>query len=777
MLYIPVIHTNRHRAKIVLYISKSLMRKFIIILILLHTVFAVLYAQNSEQNDRQIINQNGKWAFRFDKENAGLKEKWQDKRTDENWRTITVPSTYNIYFPDKYYYFAPAWYKKTLKINKEQLSGKRILLHIGAAGSRSILWVNGQKVGEHISAYTEFKNDITPFVHQGDNQITVRTDNSIDKNSVPDRYGWWPYGGLYRDVYLEIVPQVYVDNIWFETRQGKEGKWDFTAGCAIVNSLSGSQSVNVEFVLKKNDKIIWSDSKEYKADKRETTVKISGTLPDIKKWSPRNPELYQLTAIVRDKNITHSRTINTAFREIKTEGTKILLNGRQLVVKGINYHEDHPKYGNALSREQTKKDVLSMKALGVNLIRGAHYTHNHYFYDLCDSLGILVWAEIPAWQTDVKLLADASIWKRYLKPQLNEMVMQYRRHPSIVIWSVGNEFDSSKKDALTYVTKAVNYVRSLDTTRLMTFASDRHQRNDDLCFKEVDFIAINEYYGWYYGNLYGLGSTLDRLHNAYPNKPIIVSEFNAAAALDSVSNENHCAISGKQYTLEYQNKFLTIHLDQIYYPERQNYVAGGIIWLYNDFADVHRSGGSHPKQWTDVNLKGLVNQNRQHKPSYDLVKNYYHCIKEPLPQVSKILISQTFPSYIRETNKIIYPIGNKNIKWHKAKTDGRNAVNLLKQSEIKKNCHIYAAAEIISERDMDTKLLFGHNDGAVIWLNGKKIYQDLKENAFVYNQHALPIKLKKGKNLLVLQLSQSGGGWGFNFNLTAYDVSFNYPDF
>ncbi len=655
--------------------------------------------------------------------------------------------------------------------------GNRAILHINGAGLRSELWINGSKAGAHISSYSDFVTDITELINADmENSIVIRTDNKVDKNSVPDRFGWWPYGGLYRDVYLEIVPEIAIENIWMETNLQKYGNWELSAHCIINNPTNQKGTVELEFLLKENEKEVWRAEKKYDLNKLKFRLSIDDTIKNVQAWSTDEPKLYNLTVTVKSKNQTHNRSIKTAFREVKVEGSKIYLNNRPLVIKGINYHEDHPDYGNAMPREQTKKDLVAMKELGVNLIRGSHYTHDQYFYDLCDKMGFLVWAEIPAWQTSTKLLAENRVWKKYLKPQLIDMVMQYRQHPSIIIWSVGNEFDSSKDDALQYVRNSISYVRSLDSTRLITFASDKHQRGEDICFDEVDFIAINEYYGWYYGRLYDLGNTLDKLHEKYPNKPIVVSEFNAGAALDSVSNDNYCAIRGKQYTLEYQNKFLTSHLDQIYFPDRQDYVSGGIIWLYNDFADIHRVGGSHPRQWNYVNLKGLVNQKREQKPSFELVKRYYNCISEPIPQISKILISQAFPGYIQERSAVEYPIGKDQVKWRKAKMSSKNSVEPIGQVKLEKDCHIYAATEITTDSDINTTLFFGRNDGASLWLNGELIYENLVGKGFIYNEFSIPIELKKGENLLVLLLSQSGGDWKFNFNLNTFNFESNYPE-
>ncbi len=724
----------------------------------------------------KFIKLNGEWDFRFDAENVGEKEQWQNKPVRKNWDKIEVPSTYNVAFPEKYYYFGFAWYKKTIKIDKQELIGKRVILHINGAGLRSNLWINGSKAGNHNSPYSDFSMDITGFINgEIENIIAIRTDNKIDKSSVPDRFGWWPYGGLYRDVYLEIIPEIAIENVWIDTNQ-KHGEWDFSINCIINNPSHKGESAKLEFALKDGQKIIWSSKNIYELDKIKTKISLDDKIQNVIKWDTDNPKLYELTVSIKYKNQKHSRSVKVGFRDVKVEGSKIVVNNKSLLIKGINYHEDHPDYGSTMPKEQIKRDLLAIKELGVNLIRSAHYTHDQYFYDLCDEMGFLVWAEIPAWQTSTKLLADPSVWVKYLEPQLTDMVMQYRSHPSIIIWSVGNEFDSNNKEALQYVRKSVKYVRSLDTTRLITYASDKHRKDDDICFQEVDFISINEYYGWYYGTLYDLGNTLDRLHGKYPNKPIVVSEFNAGAALDSVANDNYSAVRGKQYTLEYQNKFLTVHMDQIFHPDRIDYVSGGIIWLYSDYADIHRVGGGHPKQWDYVNLKGLVNQQRERKPSFDLVKRYYNSISEPLAQLSEVLISQALPGYIKEKSAVEYPIGKDGLKWHKAIMGNKNAVDLIKQLELKDDCHAYAATEIFVESDISTTLLFGRNDGAAIWLNGELIYENFNQHAFVYNEFSTPIKLKKGKNLLVLLLSQGGGNWEFNFNLETFNFYSGYPE-
>jgi beta-glucuronidase len=253
-------------------------------------------------------------------------------------------------------------------------------------------------------------------------------------------------------------------------------------------------------------------------------------------------------------------------------------------------------------------------------VRLAHYSQSQDVYDACDELGLLVWTEIPAWQSSVESLSDATVWEKSAQPQLHGMVMQHRNHPSVVIWSVANEIPSETQEGAAYVAKAIAYVKSLDSSRLVTFASDR--RLTDKAFGAVDIIAINEYFGWYYGKQSDVGLMLDQMHAQFPNKPILVSEFGADGVADWDSTS---AVEGsRDYSFTAQADFLAAHMEQIFAPERSSFVAGGLIWLYSDFPDPSRIGGDHPQMANYRNNKGLVTIDRVHKPAYQVVQNFFH---------------------------------------------------------------------------------------------------------------------------------------------------------
>jgi beta-glucuronidase len=224
------------------------------------------------------------------------------------------------------------------------------------------------------------------------------------------------------------------------------------------------------------------------------------------------------------------------------------------------------------------------------------------------------------------VLSDTEVIEKWGKPQIAEMINQYRRYLSVVVWSVGNEFDSGNRNVAKYVKETTDFARKMDPTRLVTFASNRHRK--DICFRYVDFIAVNEYYGWYHGDINDVGLYIDWLGEQFPDKPIMVSEFGSGGSGDATgdtwpANNQGC------FTLDCQVKFLKAHMRQIFSAQRREYVAGGLIWLYNDFDNFNDSGFyKRPAKWTDVNLKGLVTIDRKRKPSFDMVKNYFNSLGE-----------------------------------------------------------------------------------------------------------------------------------------------------
>jgi hypothetical protein len=306
---------------------------------------------------------------------------------------------------------------------------------------------------------------------------------------------------------------------------------------------------------------------------------------------------------------------------VEVHGSTVLLNGKPLLLRGINRQSFYPGVGMSVPAAQTAKDFADIKALHANFVRLAHYPQPEQVYELCDRLGLLIWTEIPVWQTKASNLTDPAIWVDYLRPMLEASVKQHWNHPSVIVWSVANEIPTEKPEVAATVSKEIEYVKSLDSSRLVTFASDRREK--DVSFGPVDFIAINEYFGWYYGKQDDLGGVLDELHAMCPDKPIFVSEYGAESVAGWMRPKDS-APDAKDYSLEHQAQFLQHHLEQIYAPSRRSFMIGGAPWLYNDFPVPTKGNvADHPESLAFINAKGLVTQQREHKPAYFTVQKFY----------------------------------------------------------------------------------------------------------------------------------------------------------
>jgi beta-glucuronidase len=575
---------------------------------------------------------NGVWEFRLDKEGVGEKEGWYASGAGEGWESVNVPHTYNEMRGGMEAYKGKAWYRRSFTLEGVG-SDERVILRFLGVMLRAKVWVNGEYAGGHKFGYIPFELDITEYVETGANELAVQSDNEILERAIPDTkwHGWVCYGGIPRDVYVEIRPKVAITNLWMDTKMA-EGGWDVMVGVELTDhrGVSGPPSIDISctddngttiFGMKMRMDVLEGTEAFKKREYCFRRQKVEG----VEAWSPENPKLYKLTAKLMGNG--YSRSIRAGFREIKVEGSKIFLNGKQLLIKGTSIHEEYGRCGNVVPRERRRKDIEDIKALGSNFLRSAHYTHHPYFCELCDEIGLLVWTEIPAWQTRTEVIGDEAVFAEWGKPQLEEMIDEYREYPCVVMWSVGNEFPSDTGPVGRYVKWASDVVRAKDETRLVTFASDRHwERVFDKGFKYVDVISLNEYYGWYYGSIYDVGEMLDRIHEQNPDKPILVSEFGSGAAAD-VKEDAEFYFSGRNYSEAAQVKSVRTHLEQIFSPYRRDFVAGGLIWVYSDFGDPHRYGSGHPEQWRYVNLKGLTTMEREHKPSYEMVRRFFGMVE------------------------------------------------------------------------------------------------------------------------------------------------------
>jgi beta-glucuronidase len=376
---------------------------------------------------------------------------------------------------------------------------------------------------------------------------------------------------------------------------------------------------------------------------------FSGRVFGIEPWSPDHPEnLYNLVVGVRSGDEEEQQSIKIGFRKVEVKGAQLLLNGKPYYIKGINRHEDDPVTGLSERAETISKDMELLKELGVNHIRPAHHPSDSRFLDACDEAGITITEEIPLYQAslgpykwfDAKFLkdrddlpwadrGDIGMMSQIYDPdvvknamrQLLEMIERDRNHPSIIMWSLGNENMSFMARSRTIFEYLYSTARHFDPERPVTFAiitfpvlSPAFEKTADI----ADLIMVNEYMGWYYGEVHDLAGYLDELHARFPDKPILLSEFGAGAK----SGQHDSQTMPKKFSEEFQAKLLKDTWDVLL---EKPYVIGGMPWLYADFR-CSQWGKDHPVPM--MNLKGVVDHDRNKKLGFEALKEIYEKIEK-----------------------------------------------------------------------------------------------------------------------------------------------------
>ena len=577
-------------------------------------------AQGKTVGGRPDLPLGGRWDFRFDADNTGETDAWYEDNTAGPWQSIQVPGSYNDQFEGRRDYAGKEWYRTRFAVVPKP--GEQAILKLGAVVLRAHIWINGQSAGATLLPLTPVEFDITPLLRKDgkDNLLVIETDNAKTAKGVLDQgwNGWQNDGGLVFPVSVIVHPPTY-STTHVTTTMNRDGSWN-AAFDLVVRNHSAMKKVRVSTAIMNGEVTVWKSTDGLDLTGDETKLHLATTLKNPQPWSPESPHLYRWVVRIGDAT-TPREEVSFGFRQVRIQGTSLTLNGKPLLLRGINRHSFYPGVGMAVPAAQTEKDFADIKALDANFVRLAHYPQPEEVYDLCDKLGLLVWTEIPIWQTKADNLTDPAIWSEYIQPMLEASVTQHWNHPSVIVWSVANEIPTQRPEVAETVGREIAYVKTLDSSRLVTFASDKREK--DVSFVPVDFIAINEYFGWYYGKADDLGGVLDQLHRKFPDKAIFVSEYGSESVAGWAPSPTGKP-DAKDYSLDFQAQFLRRHLEQIYAPERRSFMIGGAPWLYNDFPLPTKGNVSdHPESLAYINAKGLVTQQREHKPAYFTVQQFY----------------------------------------------------------------------------------------------------------------------------------------------------------
>ena len=434
-------------------------------------------------NPRQKLNFNNEWKFLLGDQHDAEAVTYNDIK----WDIIGLPHSFSIpYFLSDKFYVGYGWYRKHFNV-PAQWSGKRVSIEFEGAFQEAEVFVNGKPVGHHMGGYTGFSFDITDAVKGGDNLVAVRLNNNWN-SELPPRGGEHVFsGGIYRDVYLVVTNPIHVT--WYGTFittpvVSKESA-TVNVKTEIHNDTHSEKLIEVHTViLDPEGKQVASLSSNQSIASGSTVIvdQTSQPISNPKLWHPDHPFLYNAVTTVLDskKPIDNYKT-TFGIRWFKwTADQGFFLNGEHYYFKGVNAHQDHAGWGDAVTNSGFERDVKLIKDAGFNFIRGSHYPHDPSFSSACDKLGVLFWSEACFWGTaDFKNSWGTGAYppeEKYqanfdenIKQVLRDMIRIHRNHPSIVVWSMCNEPFFSDQSTFPKISKLLKQMvalsHELDSTR------------------------------------------------------------------------------------------------------------------------------------------------------------------------------------------------------------------------------------------------------------------------------------------------------------------------
>lgn len=513
--------------------------------------------------------------------------------------SLQVPSDWNTQNDKFYFYEGTIWYRKKFDSPKHNTTDRQFL-YFGAINYRADVYLNGKKLGVHVGGFTPFHYEITGKLKVKDNSLVVKVDNKRFADAVPTlNTDWWNYGGITRDVKIINTPQTFIrdyrialDSLENKTVSGRIYLDAAKAGEKVqlrIPELSIKQSLQVD----KNGEAAFTFS-----DK------------NIQLWQPESPKLYAIEINTAKDKLTD----RVGFRKISTEGKQLLLNGKPIFLRGISVHEEYAaKKGGRIKNADEAAQLLDWaKELGCNFVRLAHYPHNEHITRLADEKGILVWSEIPVYWT-IAWKNEATY--QNAEAQLSAMIERDKNRASIIIWSMANETPVSEPRNQ-FLHKLVSKARSLDSTRLISAALEKHYRSDneniavveDPMAEWVDLVAFNQYIGWYDG----LPEKTQRITwEIKYNKPVFVSEFGGDA------KKGYHGSADTIFTEEFQEK---LYINTLTMINKIDGLVGLSPWILVDFRSPRRQLAEIQ---TDFNRKGLYSEKGEKKKAFYVLKKFY----------------------------------------------------------------------------------------------------------------------------------------------------------
>jgi len=577
----------------------------------------VLYPTDNVKREKKALD--GIWKIAFDKNRDGIDRKYFEQPPAE-LREIAVPASLNEQTVDRglYNYMDWVWYFRYFSVSAGWRE-KRIFLRIGSATYRAEVYLNGRRLGGHEGGYLPFEFEVTDIVRfDRENFLAIRVDNLLDATTIPQgnldpscggevvtwrvgnfpnvHYDFFPYMGLHRPVIIYATGSSRLENVRLTTVSIQDQRAEVRANF----SYSGEVDSLVVNIKEKGF------SKKISLPPGETSVEEQLLIDKITCWSPEKPRLYDIEITLwKNGELADLYNLPFGFRTVEISSGKLLLNSREIFLKGFGRHEDLNVIGKGLNLPFLVKDYELMKWVGANSFRTSHYPYSEEALQMADRRGFMVIDEAAANTLSmhaVKNSKDRDKLSLNHKRHVEELIQRDYNHPSVVIWSLGNECETYVESGKGYFREIVAHAKGLDTSRPVTFVIDSSPETE-LEADSFDVICFNDYPSWYVNcsHYEKIGEMLrPKIEGFWKKygKPIIISEF-GADTIPGLHSEYNLMWS-EEFQVEMLKRVLAVAGE---YP----YVAGAHIWNFADF-----KVGQHTTRVT-LNWKGLFTRERHPK--------------------------------------------------------------------------------------------------------------------------------------------------------------------
>ncbi len=562
------------------------------------------------------------WSLALDPTGAGLEKSWHQPQAQwtgekphprDGWDEVRVPHDYLT--DPRYAYTGVTWYRRSVAVPVTE--GRSWRLEFDTVFQRCRVWLNGKAVGSHEGGYTPFDFDVSALLRPNrENFLVVEVDNRVKFRALPGarsgnsassgQYPWLNYGGVLGGVRLVARPPVWIVRQKIETQPQADGSARLIVKVRVQNDRpqAGQSELSAIILDTTGERLpVTLTGKLSVAANATAETALQATVPAgaFARWELESPQMYRCeVTLAADGGLHHESAAQFGFRSLEIRQAKFLLNERPVRLAGANRARGHPVHGGLDPDEAVEQDLRLMKDAGLRFARLQHTAPGKNLLEWADREGMLLILEVGMWGYLAEDVASPELRAQF-QAEMRELMELAWNHPSVVGWSLGNEYESWTSEGIAWTRDMADWVKAIDPTRPVTFAALGRELREltdsptgaERAFDHVDFIAVNLYFP-----PEEVAGFLDPVQRRWPAKPVLITEYGLRA--DRVKSE--------QERIDHFDAMLA-------YVRDRPWICGFSYWSFNDYASRYPGSGDDGfRRW------GLVDEFRRPRPLYEHVR-------------------------------------------------------------------------------------------------------------------------------------------------------------